>query len=162
MIFLPLYSIVGERRDLALEPGHEVAHHGLAEREVLVEVVEQLGEPVAERVLVLAGAERLGEREPEQQRVVRVADDGVVAIRDEVVGRDDVGDDTGRDFAHRPGQVLVIHRIERDLEVVGKGHQPTAHQLDELRLHCCSTHEDMRTPRSRGLQTSFEIEARGG
>ncbi len=96
-----------------------LAHDGLAEREVLVEPVEQLGESIAERLLVLALAQRVLQREPQQQRVVGVADDSVVAVGDRIVGRDDVRDHAGGDFSHRPWQVLVVHRVERNLQVMG-------------------------------------------
>ena len=40
------------------------------------------------------------------------------------------------DLTDRPRQVLVVHGVERDLQVMRKRNEPTTHQLDELRLRC--------------------------
>jgi hypothetical protein len=66
-------------------------------------------------LFVLSRSERLLQRQAQQDGVVRVAHDGVVSVRHEIVGRDHIGDHARRDFSHRTRQVLVIHRVDRDL-----------------------------------------------
>jgi hypothetical protein len=116
-----LLALVGhglERADLGLEPGHQLAHDLFAQSKVLVEVVEQLGEAIAKRVFVFSLAERFLEHQAKQHSIVGEADDCIVGIFHRVLGRHDVHCDAGSQLARGARQVLVVHSVERNLQVM--------------------------------------------
>ena len=110
----------GSVADLALEPGHQVAHDGLAERRGSPRGRRTArgtdrGTPARPRRLPSA----FGSARRSSSASSAIAHDAVVAIRDRSRWarrrRRSTPAATSRTGA---GQVLVVHRIERDLEVV--------------------------------------------
>ena len=155
-----LLALVGdrlERADLRLEPGHQLAHDGLAQREVRIEALRTArgtGRETPSRLPQRPRTDRLLEHDPQQDGVVGIADDRIFGVGHRVFRRYDVDGDTGGQLARGARQVLVIHRVERDLQIMWKGNEPRPHQLDELRLRIDS--HGICLPRiARGLQNQL-------
>ena len=133
----PCSSIVLSEPTLRLEPGHELAHDATCTaRGSSSRSSNSSGKRSRNACSSSPLPSAFCKREAQQDGVIGVADDRVVAVRDRILGRNDVDGHAGREFARGARKVLVVHRVERDLEVVRKGNQPRPHQLDELRLRC--------------------------
>ena len=122
-----------QRADLGFEPRHEIAHDGLAEREVVLEPFEQLGKPLAERLLVLGLTDGFLEHHAQQHGIVGVVDRFGPILR-RVLGGHDIDCNAGRQLARSARQVLVVHGVERDLQVMRERDKPRPDELDELGL----------------------------